>query len=189
MAKTGSIIAEGTDQGIEGAVLGDLTPSLTLGQVAANALGGSDSKELIVVDLYGRTAKVFTGADATALSASVTAQIGDHGTSFSRDDNTLKVSPWTGVGEEATLVVVANTAAKPKRSLSSLISAIEDAVLVGNPNFDQGDGVQVIVDQVSEKLYVFNGTAGLIDLTGKNPVAEFTQEVVQSDGTIKNAFE
>ncbi len=179
MAKSGDIIGAGPGTAIVNAVVASQVPTLTLGQIAAAALSGSSDKEVVVISTVDRTAKVFTGADAAAISAE--AGYGDTQGLFTPDGEG-KVTPWTGSSNTGALDPVANTTAKPSRSMASLVSSIEDAVTTQ----ELGD-VQIVVDQIKGEVDVYLVGDGKV-LTGKTPVATFTQTLPDS-GTTKNAFE
>ena len=182
MAKSGSVTGNGGNAEIEAAALGDLTPSLTLGQIAANSLAGSSLKEQILIDLAARTVKVWTGAGA--IDADPTSD--DVYGAFTLDDDTKKVAPWTAAAVGASgvpgLLALANTAVKPSRSLASMISAAED-FLTANP---PADGVDIVIDQNTEQLiFIKHGVVNSVVA----PLEIFTQVLQQSDGTVQNAFE
>lgn len=183
MAKTGNVTTTGgTSDSIKAAVMGDLTPNLTLGQVVANALGGSEDDLVVTIDLENRTVKVKGTASAADLPAH-----GAHGAEFTLDDDTKKVAPWTGAGL-AEIIAISNTAAKPQRSLASLISAIEDA----ETNEEIAFAKRIVVDQVNEKVIVYNGdvdTLDFVDFDAAADLAAFEAPVEVSGGVTHGPFE
>lgn len=174
MAKSGDITAAGASEPIKSAILGDITPEMTLGQVAAASLSGSSAKLQVEVDPQTRVVRVNTPDPDDAADPS-----GDAVAVFEPDTDG-KTTSWTGTGL-ATLIPVVNAQSKRSLSLASLVSALEDKLL------ELGLTHKIFVDQVTEKVSVIP-----TDVSGISPAdadATFTQTLPATDNTIKNAFE
>ncbi len=184
MAKSGTINASvGANDPIGLAVVSQDAPIMTLGQMVAAALSGSNSPEVVYVTLENRTAAVYSGSEAQAMSAEIEAA--NSREEFVPDDENAKTGPWTA-SKASPLAPVANAALKPSRSLASLVSAIEDFI-ANNP---AEVGRYIAIDQVTGKVSVFSAAAGdNIPAAAIAPSAVFFQTVADSTTTLRNAFE
>jgi hypothetical protein len=185
MAKTGKVVPEsGADAAIAAAVL-QVTPAImSLGQIASNALSGSDSPELLVVDLGTRKVSAFLTSKANTVSTAIQAA-SDKIERMVPDDDTKRVSSWTSTPGIDPTGAVANDTAKAQRSLASLISAIEDAYSAGS----YPGPLSIVVDQVAGNITVFSTTAANTHIGSTAPDAVIDQTVATPSGNVKNAFE
>jgi hypothetical protein len=194
MAKSGPVSLDvASDPQVENAVLKNEAPILTLGAIAALALGASSFKLVERVNLADRTVGIFNndGFGYHAASASTDTAKADNAANllakFTQDVDG-KITPWTGVATGADamagLLAVANTATKPTRSLAALISAVEDYLAANPPGF----GVDVIVDQIAAEVRVVKSLADPLPTAGA-PDEQFSQSVTDTSGAIKNEFE
>lgn len=184
MAKVGNVSPTGgASTAIISAVMGDLTPNLTLGQLVAAALSGTEDNVVVDIDLSARTVRVLAAAASGDLPAH-----GTYGADFTLDDTSKKVAPWTGVGE-STVIGLSNATSKPQRSLASMISAVEDAVAAGV--LDPDKYMRVFVDQVTGKVRVVSDsdTPDLTAIDAATPLAAFEAPVASTSSTPHGPFE
>lgn len=186
MAKSGDITVTGGTPFIA-AVQGDITPEMSLGQAAAAALAGSDDPLCLVVDLSTRTIKAYDVAAEGQNDPMLNVV----------PDNDAKVTPWTaessngdapptltGEDSDGAHPGLINATYKIARSLSSLISIIEDELAkVGNAN------AKITVDQINNRVRVWTAADAPVVPNGHNALATITQTVAQNNGVVKNAFE
>lgn len=183
MAKSGEVTSSGSNAEIQNAVTRFSAPILTLAQIAALALNGSNSALRLIVDPTARTVKVLTNGDAIN-----TDDVSHNALAHFTQDADGKVTPWTGalqVSTDDSLIAVANAAAKPQRSLAGLLAALEDAISETGPV--PPDSV-FIVDQSTGKVSVF-ATDDMDALLTATTIASFTQTVPEGGSVIHNAFE
>lgn len=183
MAKSGTIVVtDGEQTPIGQAVLKPTPVIMTLGAVAANALGGSNSPEVLIVDLTARQVLGFADAQADTASGYITAAASSVIEAFTQDDDTARLSGWTA-SKGSDLAPISDAAAKPVRSLAALLTAIEDYV-AANPS---STGRVIAVDQKLGKVSVFPTVPGPI--AAMTADVQVDQTVTTTTSTIKNAFE
>lgn len=182
MAKSGEISAAGANAPIQAAVTRFQAPVLTLAQITALALGGSDSPLRLIVDPINRTVKVYAAnapfeADGLIDGAKAT---------FTQDDGREKVRPWTGTGDDAEMIELANEEKKASRSLTALVNTLEDALSDTHTIRDYDPAF--FVDQVTGKVGLFDQEL-LDDVAAAAPLATFTQTLPENQSVVHNAFE
>lgn len=182
-AKSGTVTAPiGGTTDLAKSALNVAAPIMTLGQMVAAALSGSNNPLVCHVDVANRKVEVWDAAKANAMSNAIQAGIANAVDALSQDSPGGKTAAWSA-SKNSALSAPITTAVKPQFSIAALISALESYI-----SSNSGETTKdVYVDQVQGNVYAF--PAPVTQPSNTAPDVELDQTVAASTGTIRNAFE